>query len=355
MGTNHYDRRHLYPDDVLVECYLKHHSLVKAAKELGVSHETVARAARRAGILPQLKTGGAKRKAEHAISKECAYCGKKFVSYDYRKIYCSKRCKDIVSRIKRGIKCNPNTEPYHKICVVCGKPFDSYKERRVTCSKECADIHNGPKTDGRPKSNIAEVVNKRFPDSFDFVSCENGRVKLKCKTCGEIIERSKSTITRYNTRCENCKEIQNTRRELVRVLSEVKKIRTPRTCAECGETFFSKYDGQKYCSEKCKRKHRKIGATYRRRCRHYGVYYDPSVTREKVIERDGNVCQICGEPCDENDRSWGTIGPKFPTLDHIIPLAKGGAHTWDNVQCAHAICNSYKRDLTERTIDEKCS
>lgn len=38
------------PDDVLVECYLRHLSQNLAAAELGVSRETVARAVRRAGI-----------------------------------------------------------------------------------------------------------------------------------------------------------------------------------------------------------------------------------------------------------------------------------------------------------------
>jgi 5-methylcytosine-specific restriction endonuclease McrA len=36
--------------------------------------------------------------------------------------------------------------------------------------------------------------------------------------------------------------------------------------------------------------------------------------------------------------------PTAPTVDHIIPLARGGSHTWDNVQLAHHLCNSLKGD-----------
>lgn len=85
--------------------------------------------------------------------------------------------------------------------------------------------------------------------------------------------------------------------------------------------------------------------TYRGRCRHYGVTYDPKVKREAVVERDNAICQICGKRCDPNDKRWGSFGPNYPTLDHIRPLSKGGTHTWDNVQCACGMCNSNKRDL----------
>jgi 5-methylcytosine-specific restriction endonuclease McrA len=47
--------------------------------------------------------------------------------------------------------------------------------------------------------------------------------------------------------------------------------------------------------------------------------------------------------CDPNDHEWTKhFGPTSPTIDHIIPMAKGGGHIWDNVQVAHAICNSTK-------------
>lgn len=356
-------------DSAVISKYYELRSCRAVADLYGCSDETIRRTLKRNNVA----LTGWKQTEEHALSKKkyprksnytpvsyektCAYCGKDFVAHNIRGTYCSKKCKDIAIRIRKGIKCNPNTEPYHKTCVVCGKPFDSYREASVTCSTECSALYRKPrKTKSRGERNSFEgTVNEKFAGSFEYVSHKNGRVKLKCKTCGVIIERAKSTVIQKNVRCENCREMRDAQRELVRVLTELRKARTPRTCQGCGKTFFSMCDEQKYCSQSCRHKARKSRNSYRSRCRHYGAYYDPQVTREKVLERDGYVCQVCGKKCDENDRSWGSSGPDFPTLDHIVPLAKGGTHTWDNVQCACGICNSYKRDLLEYEPDEKCS
>jgi 5-methylcytosine-specific restriction endonuclease McrA len=32
------------------------------------------------------------------------------------------------------------------------------------------------------------------------------------------------------------------------------------------------------------------------------------------------------------------------TVEHIIPICKGGTHTWDNVAPAHYLCNMNKGD-----------
>lgn len=60
-----------------------------------------------------------------------------------------------------------------------------------------------------------------------------------------------------------------------------------------------------------------------------------------VFERDEWICNICKELIDRRLRgnSWMRA-----TLDHIIPLSKGGAHTYDNVAAAHWLCNMKKGD-----------
>jgi 5-methylcytosine-specific restriction endonuclease McrA len=48
-----------------------------------------------------------------------------------------------------------------------------------------------------------------------------------------------------------------------------------------------------------------------------------------VYERDGGMCGICGEEIRMSDF----------TMDHIIPISKGGGHVYANVHSAHRACN----------------
>lgn len=86
------------------------------------------------------------------------------------------------------------------------------------------------------------------------------------------------------------------------------------------------------------------GSRYKERAISRAAEYMPGITLQTVIERYRNICQICGRPCDTTDRSKKTVGPLYPTIDHIRPLSKGGGHTWDNVQLAHMKCNYQKGD-----------
>ena len=61
-----------------------------------------------------------------------------------------------------------------------------------------------------------------------------------------------------------------------------------------------------------------------------------------------DVCAICGKPVDKTlkqKNSKGEHNPYAPTIDHIIPVSKGGhPHDLANLQLTHWICNRQKSD-----------
>lgn len=214
MGTNYYERRHLYSDAELVACYQKYESQIKASAELGVSRETIARAVRRAGI--QL---------------------------------------------------------------------------------------NGRHNTETRKGNYGGGSPRKITDE-------------------ELIEEAK-----YMTRVEIAQKHQ------VCICNIDRKLK--RLGIHCKRSGITGAEG---------------GRHYRERVCAYGVEYDPQISLKKVMLRDQGICQLCGKPVDTTSRSGKGVGKLYPTIDHIIPLSRGGGHTWDNVQLAHLICNSIKCDRMESEV-----
>lgn len=63
--------------------------------------------------------------------------------------------------------------------------------------------------------------------------------------------------------------------------------------------------------------------------------------RRRVLATQ-KICGICGKPVDF---SYKYPHPLSPTVDHIIPVAKGGHPSdMDNLQLAHRCCNREKSD-----------
>lgn len=136
------------------------------------------------------------------------------------------------------------------------------------------------------------------------------------------------------------------------------------TCKECGREF-TRHDyiinskrkyritnwTPSYCGYECMMRASRRGGRARRRKRERKLTYK-AIPLRKLIDRDGGICQICGDPVDQSDGWYDEdcrfhIGCNYPTVDHIIPLAKGGDNTWGNVQLAHLRCNSAKRDKVD--------
>ena len=121
-------------------------------------------------------------------------------------------------------------------------------------------------------------------------------------------------------------------------------------CQECGHTFISYRQNVKFCSDICSKKQLWGRAETKRRLMIQDAMIDKDISLQRLFERDDGMCALCGAECDWNNFEMkdGTFiaGNFYPSIDHIIPLSKGGLHSWGNVQLAHRICNSYKHNKT---------
>lgn len=65
---------------------------------------------------------------------------------------------------------------------------------------------------------------------------------------------------------------------------------------------------------------------------------------QQVLDMYGTLCHICQEEIDLYASRRSGIGnwERGLHIDHVIPIAKGGSDTLDNVKPAHAQCNLSK-------------
>lgn len=293
-------------DEEYVSAYLRFETLAEASKECKVSAPTVARALERAGI-PRTGSKKHNEKEKKITDEQLIDCAKSMTR------------QEIADKYKMHVESLARRMRQLGIHAVYAENLGNFK----------------PRSDDE----LRMEINSRANGNWEFIKRVDAKnIKVKCRICGTMIVRTLKTVERHNTPCPECK-----RREQIGTPKQIELIY--RKCKRCGKEFFTLIDTALYCSSKCKTKMKPHNSGYRNRARHYGVYYDSTISLKKVIERDHNICQICGKPCDATDTSWGSSGPMYPSIDHITAFANGGTHTWDNVQLAHIICNSYKRDL----------
>ena len=69
-------------------------------------------------------------------------------------------------------------------------------------------------------------------------------------------------------------------------------------------------------------------------------YRGVMLSRDNIFKRDGYKCLYCGSKKDL-------------TLDHVLPKARGGKTTWNNLATACKTCNSKKGDFMPEEAEMK--
>jgi 5-methylcytosine-specific restriction endonuclease McrA len=213
---------------------------------------------------------------------------------------------------------------------------------------------------------VAAIISERA-NGFEYAGSytgSDGTADLMCKKCGNIITRSWVSIRhndkRGHVRCPVCyeqkveenKRIRENKKRLNalakeqarmdKILSMKAEQLALKTCPMCGEMFVGQ---NKYCSSACSKKKRNQKD---KRLKRRKAMVDKDISLQALARRDGDVCYLCGEPVDWSDiedRGYCKVaGEYYPSIDHVVPLAAGGKHSWDNVRLAHRRCNSLKSD-----------
>lgn len=291
------------------------------------------------------------------IITNCQHCSNSFeyVQVGKPRKFCSDRCRFEARRPERRprpvkvVVARPSRyQAPRAICPGCGNEFAQRMcggQRLKTCSRECC-----------------ERVQR-----WDWEDQSAGRIRLgpvhvrhwvfRCGQCSKVVL---SDVRR--TYCEACTGAQSAEEKVA-----ARAKLAVGACVDCGGSFHRSVPDRGHPVKRCEpcrearskasskraakkakrtasgRKRRRI-AKAQRRAKERAVTAD-RIDPLIVFQRDRWHCRLCGIATPKALR--GTYNPNAPELDHIVPLARGGAHVWENVQCSCRKCNGAKGDTVK--------
>lgn len=289
----------------------------------------------------------------------------------------------------------PPTRPskvVEKNCRQCDTQFKCKQGGSVFCSPVCRNISSFNTTEQSRLRRVKDTANRLFPRSepdltafaalvADFLSkqthapitpspkSERHDVPIKCNMCQQQFTRT-DTGTGYSY-CIACTPKVRRWYNYGGIAPELAE----RPCSRCATTFRPELGKpNKYCSTSCNDIRIKPmpltcrltqcsdctaptkprgKATRCARCQFIttATRKDASYARRAYIMRAGDkdiswrtvgardswICHLCLKKVPQQPGK--AKSPKGATVDHLIPLARGGLHVWANVALAHNRCN----------------
>ena len=243
-----------------------------------------------------------------------------------------------------------------------GKHYDEIAEAfntdRKTITRYCHanGIYATPKPIEKGNYKESDAINAlaKYNTDWKYIGGYTGSEGFMIikHSCGYIVRKSCISIRHNPARCEVCEAIERKNREVKRkqqiarqreaaeFFKPVKQHKQTemKECPVCG-CFFC--DTGKYCSDECRDGARKHYDNTKKRNRYIKAWTPESktITLRKLYERDNGVCWLCGKQCDYDADSNSN---NYPSIDHVIPIARGGKDEWNNIRLAHRLCNSFK-------------
>ena len=210
----------------------------------------------------------------------CAFCGKTFTTAHGRKIYCARKCAASAMNAKHNKRVVPQT----KVCGQCGERFTPQRIDGMYCSTGCKEharrIRNAP------------VVTSR-----------------QCPTCGRPFTGSTNRPVYCSRKC--------------RGIAQYERSAEDRRSATRDWTRLNKHTAaykQQSAVKLGRRRARKLGSAHPLTHKQW----------QRKLNRANGTCSYCGNKTSEL------------TLDHVIPLCRGGEHSEGNTVAACGPCNYSK-------------
>lgn len=217
------------------------------------------------------------------------------------KKYCSPECRASVQR----------KHPLQTHCVQCHKPLKQNRNNtRRACSRICRDRLRGAKQkELRQRTVTCDTCNAEF---------RTGRKNARFCSSG-------------------CRSVAHKQTQTYQRRTEPKVL----TCGWCQEEVIvpPNFTSNRKYHPDCKVEARRARYRIKTVKRQSKTVRPSRLAADEVVRIYGEDCHICNEPID---MSLARTHKQGLTVDHVIPLSKGGLDTIENMRPAHWLCNVKK-------------
>lgn len=270
----------------------------------------------------------------------CVECGREYIGR--KRKYCSDECRKAARRTynrERWRKQNPGwDEGTNKLCEWCGQPYEvlpGYQSISKYCSIKCQQIFHSRQKGHMPSEEYKTILDEQKRETTER--------KERQRLIKKIYQSLKKEIDFIEKEIEEQNRIDS----------------LTRGCVECGGVFYNPSPNVLTCSTECSRKRRRrISRTIYKGRINDGNLVDKNITLTKLYKMADGICYLCSEQCDWDDKvitdkGHTIVGESYPSIEHVIPLSKGGKHSWDNVKLACMKCNTLKGDKIINVNDKR--
>jgi HNH endonuclease len=309
------------------------------------------------------------------LTKICSKCGfpkllKEFYKAKECRLGVMAECKDCHRQRGKAKAQEPKVRVTTKECSKCqaikvSDEFYKWSRSKDGLQTECKDCHNGRNPGNYPRDEtIGEKpctkcgITKMASEFYDNPYATNG-MDSWCKEC-----RKTDNAAWNKNNPEKRKPIANRSAKKARGIPEKRAIiyaKTRRWQLAHPEAvkIHGRRDREKARSNPSRMEKRRQttmqwfvdhpgyrrAASQRRRALLRGAHITDSFIDIAILyERDHGICTLCHYAVDAR-LTWPD--KRIPTIDHYIPVTRGGDHGYANTKLAHHYCNTLKNNRLE--------
>lgn len=312
------------------------------------------------------------------LDLSCLFCGKNFqISVPLRhtqyKKFCSTLCKD--NNMKKNLpKCKNDS---------CTKKSTTLKGGYCSMHKTRLYIHGDPnklvkiyaypkntncKVEGCKNKVLANLMcSKHYQMWIVHGDPKGGRYEYKIRrakthsdgtrTCSECEQRlpikdfhkDKNATDGYRSKCKKCRiklvkkwYLNNRQRQANR-----EKIRR-----QSNKEKYTEKEALRYIKDREKRIALATEHSHLRKARRKKTKIERGISKLALKKKFGTKCYYCGKEMDFSVGKDRKFNRDMATIEHLIPLARGGEHTFENTVLACRHCNISKNAKSEEEFEE---